>query len=406
MHFPLEHGTWQATAEFISRHATESDTARLALLARGEPDVDLHFALDQIAGRQRAKDKLPSWAGHDNIIYPPRLAMEQCSGEATARYKASLASAGDLMVDLTGGFGIDCAAIATRFSRAIYVEQNPTLCAIARHNFATLGLRHIEVVNDTAEHFLTTLDNDTDLIYLDPARRDSAGRRTYAISDCTPDVAQLAPTLLHLAKQVIVKLSPMLDLRHVATHLPGVNAIHIIGSGGECKELLAILSNQPADTESIAVTCHHITTTANQTLHFPLAHTNQPAPVWSGDDTDARHLFEPNPTLMKAGATALLAKRFGLTTIARDSHLLVGPNDVPDFPGRRFNISAVTSMNKKALRTALNGITRANVAVRNFPLTAPELRQRLHLADGGENYIFGTRLNDGQTRIFICTKAE
>lgn len=237
--------TNEATRLFISQHANDN-IRTLALAAHGKPDIDLPFALDQIAGRQSARKKLPSWHAIEGIIFPPHLSMEQCSSEATALYKQSLLErlvcqdgCISSFADLTGGFGVDFSFLASRFGKAIYVERQQRLCDIATHNFKLLGLTQAEVVCDEAESWLKTMPC-VDLIYLDPARRDAHGARTFAIADCTPNVVTLKPLLLEKAGKVMIKLSPMLDWRKAVSDLgeENVSEVHAVSVNNECKELL------------------------------------------------------------------------------------------------------------------------------------------------------------------------
>ena len=232
----------QATIDFIRVHA-EADVRQLALQGTKNPEVNLTFALDQIAGRQKAKSKLPSWAAIDGMTYPPHLSMEQCSSEQTAQYKASIAGKGALVVDLTAGFGVDLAFISQSFQQAVHIERQASLCAISSENYRLLGLNHIEVVCTDGIDYLHQLDH-ADLIFLDPARRDDHGARTYGIADCTPNVLELRDELLQKADRVMLKLSPMLDWRKAVEDLGNVNEVHIVSVDNECKELLLILSKE------------------------------------------------------------------------------------------------------------------------------------------------------------------
>ena len=236
----------EATIAFIRQNA-DADVRQLALRGTKDPEVDLPFALDQIAGRQTARHKLPSWAAIDGIVYPPHLSMEQCSSEQTARYKARLIGSGGTMVDLTGGFGVDFSFLARGFQRAVYVERQEQLCAIARENFRLLGLSQAEVVCADSTDYLQTM-SPVDFIYADPARRDNHGARTYGISDCTPDVLALRDLLLSKARRVLLKLSPMLDWRKAVSDLGEqyVREVHIVSVGNECKELLLLLGSGSA----------------------------------------------------------------------------------------------------------------------------------------------------------------
>ena len=232
----------QATRDFIRKNA-EADVRQLALQGSKNPEVDMSYALEQIAGRQTAKVKIPSWAAIDGIVYPPHLSMEQCSSEQTARYKARVAGNGALVVDLTAGFGVDMAFLSQGFQWAVHVERQPQLCAISSENFHLLGLSHIEVVCGDGIDYLHQIDH-ADLIYLDPARRDEHGGRTYGIADCTPNVLEIRDELLEKADRVMLKLSPMLDWRKAVEELKMVSEVHIVSVDNECKELLLVLSKE------------------------------------------------------------------------------------------------------------------------------------------------------------------
>jgi hypothetical protein len=381
----------EATIAFIRQNA-DADVRQLALRGTKDPEVDLPFALDQIAGRQTARHKLPSWAAIDGIVYPPHLSMEQCSSEQTARYKASLIGSGGTMVDLTGGFGVDFSFLARGFQRAVYVERQEHLCAIARENFRLLGLSQAEVVCGDSTDYLQAM-SPVDFIYADPARRDNHGARTYGISDCTPDVLALRDLLLSKARQVLLKLSPMLDWRKAVSDLGEqyVREVHIVSVGNECKELLLLLGSGSGqrllcvnDDQVFEPTAQ--IAQAPQTAHSP------------------HYLYEPNASIMKAGCFTELSQHYGVVPIAHDSHLFISADHVGGFPGRSFQIDAVTTMNKRDLKETLQGLTQANITVRNFPLSVAELRRRLKLSEGGSTYIFATTLANGDRRLFVCHK--
>ncbi len=395
----------EATIRFVKEHRND-DVRTLALQARRDSDVDLPWALDQIQGWQTARRKLPSWAATDGIIYPPHLSMEQCSSEQTALYKCGIVerlpqSCRECLVDLTGGFGVDFAFMARCFKQAVYVERQKHLCETASHNLGLLDLRHARVIHGEAENVLNDLETNpsSTLLYLDPARRDSNSSRTYAIADCTPNVLELLNRLLEAADHILLKLSPMLDWHKAVADLGGrVSQVHIVSVANECKELLIMID---ADHEGEPV-IHCVND--GQSLTYTPSHDNG-SPALARDTTSAACLFEPNASIMKAGCFALLTQRYPLMALAADSHLFVSDEDIKVFPGRRFAITGVTTMNKKELTAALKGITRANVATRNFPMTAQQLRQRLRVQDGGEWYIFGTTTADGQRVVYICKKA-
>lgn len=391
----------QATIDFIREHA-EADVRQLALQGTKNPEVDLTFALDQIAGRQKAKTKLPSWAAIDGIVYPPHLSMEQCSSEQTARYKANIAGKGALMVDLTAGYGVDMAFVSPNYRRAIHVEQQASLCAISSENFKLLGLNHIEVVCADGVDYLHQLDH-ADLIFLDPARRDDHGARTYGIADCTPNVLELRDELLQKADRVMLKLSPMLDWRKAVEDLGHVNEVHIVSVDNECKELLLILSKEEKPLKLFCVNNDQVFEVSDDVTggrffcDTASDVTKEPSPCY---------IFEPNASIMKAGSFALLEQRFKVAQLDKNSHLFVSDSDISDFPGRRFLIEKTTSMNKRELKAALAGIDKANITVRNFPMSVAELRKRLKLKEGGDLYLFATTIAGHQHQLFLCRKIE
>ena len=408
----------QATIDFIRVHA-EADVRQLALQGTKNPEVDLTFALDQIAGRQKAKSKLPSWAAIDGMTYPPHLSMEQCSSEQTARYKASIAGKGALVVDLTAGFGVDLAFISQSFQQAVHIERQASLCAISSENYKLLGLNHIEVVCTDGVDYLHQLDH-ADLIFLDPARRDDHGARTYGIADCTPNVLELRDELLQKADRVMLKLSPMLDWRKAVEDLGNVNEVHIVSVDNECKELLVVL--EESGKRQVALEHCSLATAGTQEKEYTvncvnlLSNSAQEEFVFRDADislssfhlplSSSSHLFEPNASIMKAGCFALLEQRYNVSQLDKNSHLFVSDSDISDFPGRRFVIEKTTSMNKRELKAALEGIDRANITVRNFPLSVAELRKRLKLKDGGDHYLFATTVAGNQHQLFLCRKIE
>ena len=400
------------TREFVAMHRDE-DVRELALKARRVDGLDLPLALDQIAGWQIASKKLPQWASCEGIVYPPHISMEQCSSQFTAQYKSEiaqtlLASAATVranvsdsaesdtlvakraMVDLTGGFGVDFSYLARGFSQATYVERQRHLCDLAEHNMAALGLDQARIVCGDGVEYLRQMD-PVDFIYLDPARRDEHGARTYAIEDCTPNVLELRDLLLAKSQCTLVKLSPMLDWRKAVADFDGtVREVHIVATGNECKELLLVLGQQVHEEPSAPrVFCVN----DNQRIDYDSAAYTQGLRIGGKPLPEAKnYLYEPNASIMKAGCFDLVEERFGVTQVGPSSHLFVSATPVADFPGRGFAIEAIGGMNKKDIQRLLNGTKQANIAVRNFPLTAPQLRKKLKLADGGPVYLFGTTM--------------
>ena len=367
----------------------------LALQAARYPEVDMRMAVPQIEGRRLAMAKLPAWAAVEEVVYPVRLSMEQCSSEATARYKASLVE-GVRLADLTGGFGIDCSYMAERFDETTYVERNAELCRIAKHNFALLG-KSIRVVHAESEETLAVLPHQ-DWIFVDPARRDGAGNKVVSLSDCEPDVCRLESLLLQRASRIMVKCSPMLDISLAMSELKSVNEVHVVAANNECKELLLVLGSEARGEVPI----HAINLQGERTQRFVYTAQEEAGAVCHYTATLGNYLYEPNSALMKAGCYRLPAVRWGLSKLHRNTHLYTSDTLVSDFPGRVFKVEKVCGFGKKELKAL--GCKRANLAVRNFPEHVDVLKKRLKISDGGSVYLFATTLDDDTRVLVVCAK--
>ena len=364
-------------------------------------------------------------------------------------------------VDLTGGFGVDFSYIASRLGvKSMYVERQAHLCEAAKENFERLGLKNVSVKNgdgievlhsfhskkNAASDFLGITEEQSQsllktnfglkLIFIDPARRDDAGNKVVSLKDCTPDVTVLQEEMLSKADYVIIKLSPMLDWHRAVSELRHVREVHIVSVNNECKELLLVLSarnmgmNMVSGTdlgekydENLRIFC------INDSQSFVCDETEMASSavkiaspdkivsssvkavkkvssdrITSPALDEMPYLYEPNASLMKAGCFGVLSERYDAKMLSKNSHLFVSEDPVEAFPGRAFRIIAVSSFNKKELKRQLSGITKANIATRNFPLSVAELRKRLKLKDGGETYIFATTLSDESHVLVICER--
>lgn len=342
-------------------------------------------------------------------------------------------------LDMTGGLGVDFSYIAARLGvKSMYVERQAHLCAAAKENFERLGLENATVKNGDGVEILHSLEKPLQLIFIDPARRDDAGNKVVSLQDCTPDATLLQDEMLEKSDFVIIKLSPMLDWHRAVNELKQVREVHIVSTGNECKELLLVLSSSLGDKakSSTEVDEAHVSETDDETSHLKVYCINDNQ-VMSYDETDksvvniasgkecgivrlekcsneendlpqdcskSLYLYEPNASLMKAGCFGVISSRYGVKMLAKNSHLFVSEDPVADFPGRSFRIKAVSSFNKKDLKRQLSGVTKANIATRNFPLSVAELRKRFKLKDGGDTYIFATTLSDESHVLFICEK--
>ena len=366
------------------------------------PDVDMPFAVRQIEGRQKMKHKVPLFYDTEGLRYPARLSLEQASSQLTACYKADLCQ-GRTFVDLTGGLGIDCYFISRRFAEAVYVERQAELCEVARHNFAVLGATNVRVLQGQAEDVLRDM-KPVDCIFLDPARRGEGGRKLVLLTDCEPDVGALADRLLEKASHTLVKLSPMLDVSAATRQLPGVNEVHILAVDNECKEVLLVLRPDAVPADQFVRTAN-LSSKGHAAQMFDYRPQDEPAAQVRYADQPGRYLYEPNAALMKAGAFRLVSQRFDLQKLHPNTHLYTSDCLLSDFPGRVFEVVSVWGHDKKAWRTRLAALDgRANVAVRNYPLSAPELKKKLKLTDGGDRYLFACTLHRGDKTILECKR--
>ncbi|EEX18807.1 class I SAM-dependent methyltransferase [Prevotella veroralis] len=392
----------------------------LALQAHNYPDIDMPFLLNQLTGWLKARTKLPSWAAQEDIIYPPHLSMEQCSSEQTALYKTNLikelslrntASASTRFVDLTGGFGVDFSFIARNFTHATYVERQEQLCKTAQHNFKVLGLKHAEVVNTDGTEYLHQMQ-PANVIFLDPARRNEQGGKTVLIEDCSPDVLTIEKELLQKADTIVLKLSPMLDWQRAVNELNVignvVREVHILSVRNECKELLIVLQKGETLSDTTAASIPKLRIVCvndGEVVSYYEEETAGILPsILSTPPTAGQYLYEPNASLMKAGCFALISRRYEVSALSVNSHLFVSNSLIEHFPGRCFCLVAVSSFNKKELRCTLSSIKKANLAVRNFPMSVADLRKKLKIKEGGTDYLFATTDANNNHLLLICTK--
>ena len=374
----------------------DADVRALAL-SKVPDGVDLHFCLQQITGLQAMRKKVPSIAQKKGIIFPQKLSLEQCSSEQTALYKRQLTERllpmkRTKMVDLTGGFGIDFSFLARLFEQADYVERDVQLCETARHNFPLIDLQHAKIHNSSSEEFLDET-GDFDFIYLDPSRRDSAGRKVIALNDCSPDIESLKDKLLGHAPLVMIKLSPMLEIKDAIRRLPEVHEVHVVSVDGECKEVLLVLARQGE-----GVTFHCVNIAARTQL-------------FCSDNLDSKleiatwlehYLYEPNASILKAGVQNALCQAHDVKKLHPFSHLFISAHFIEDFPGRTFTIEDSYNFSKKDIKRLQADVDQCNLTVRNFPATVAELRKRLKLREGGDVYLFATTLGDDSHVLLRC----
>jgi len=413
-----------ATRDFIESHL--KDDVRQLALQKFPDDVDKTLVLNQIEARQILSKKVPSWASNPDLLFPKHLSIEQCSSELTAKYKASIINGGDVFVDLTGGLGIDSYFLSERFKTSYYVENQKELCDLAEHNFAVLG-RKITVVNSDAESFVTaeSLNDDCrdtihrvspDLIYIDPSRRDIYNRKMVSLHDCTPDVVNLVDTFPETS-QILIKLSPMLDISLITNELKNISEVHIVSVKNECKEILIKIEPgfereikyfcvdlQPVGTNNLQpVGTRHALSLQDET-NFQFVESEEKSAIPTFSSNIKKYLYEPNASLMKSGAFKLISQRFAIEKLHVNSHLYTSDNLISDFPGRIFEVVGFAPFNKKIKKELLNDITEASVATRNFPLSANELRKSLNLKESDKNFVFGTTMQGEKKVLLLCKR--
>lgn len=390
----------EATIQYIKKHRNDN-VRTLALKGTKSPDIDMLMALTQIEGWQIAKTKLPLWANKDEILYPSRLPMEQCSSEQTAKYKASLLK-GDSFVDLTGGLGVDFSFIAQHFKQATYVERQVPLVELAKHNLEVLGLSNkTATINVDGVEFLKQISH-VDAVYIDPARRNEHDGKVIAIAKCEPDVTQIENTLVEKANKVLVKLSPMLDITQTMRELKHISSIHIVATNNECKELLLTLEKDfNLSREDIPIHCINFIKKEVQLFEFTIKEEQEAECMFAKEI--GQYLYEPNAALMKGGAYKSLTKRYDVQKLAPDSHLYTSYIYRPDFPGRRFKVQGVSGFKKNELHKLLRDVLQANLTIRNYPTSVANLRKRLRLKEGGDFFLFATTLLNGE-KVLIKTK--
>ena len=408
----------EATQEYIREHA--NDDVRQLALGRVPADVNLHEALTQIEGRQLAMHKCPTCAATDGFLFPPRLSMEQCSSEVTAAYKREIITRlvpslplGEngmetelSFADLTGGLGIDFMSIAPLFRRAVYVERNPDLCELARHNLPIMGCSHAEIICEEISpvHF-PLFSSHFSFAFIDPSRRDTAGRKVSLIEDCNPDVCTLQDLLRHHAHFTLIKLSPMLDLTAALRALRGIQSAHVVSVAGECKELLLVMGPEESRLDDIPIHCvdleaPHVGASCYKLMTSELQFTLQEeknistAPLPDMQQVCGAFLYEPNASILKAGAFKTVSRRFPVQKLASDTHLYISDQLLADFPGRCWHILDQGTFNKKDLKRLLAGVDAAELTVRGFPMSVASLRKQLRLRDGGTAHFIATSFNN------------
>ena len=357
---------------------------------------DLHWVGKQILSRQKCKIKLPSWFDNFDLILPPPLSIEQSSSFKTAQYKANLFS-GNSFADLTGGMGIDCLALSKNFKKGIYFELQNQVAAVAEYNFEKLGVNSIEVLNVNSVEYLNQNNPKFDLIFIDPARRDENQKKVFQLSDCEPNLIENLGLLLKSSDKILIKASPLLDLSLSIKQLKFIEKIHLLAVENETKEILIEISkgfNSPIQVFTV-----NFTKSNEQKFDF-IFKNEASVPVLFSEPMN--YLFEPNAAIMKSGGFKSVAQKLELKKISIHSHLYTS-NEYVEFPGRVFKVENCTKVDTKSIKMLIPS-GKANLTTRNFPMKVEELRKKLKLEDGGEDYIFATTDSKNNKLLIICRK--
>lgn len=358
------------------------------------------WMLQQVEGRQRTHDKLPTFAQIEDWWYPVRLSCEQCSSEATARYKAAiirqLGKKQDILIDLTGGYGVDTYFLSEQTAQAHYVERNEELCRIAQHNFQ-IANKPIHVHNTSAEDFLAqypmaeSVSSDVKkevVVYLDPARRDAHGGKVFRIEDCEPNIIKILPSLRAISSTILIKFSPMLDITSALQSLGNEWDVHVVALHNEVKEIIFVTGNNRI---------HAVNILHEGNDQFSFTRSEEKSALCAMADCICEYIYEPNSAIIKAGAFRLVSERYQLHKLDHNTHLYTADQLIEDFPGRVWKVIAQPIKNQRDI--AALGIQRAAILTRNYPLTPEELRKKFKVQESDSHFLIGARIATKPTLI-------
>lgn len=384
----------EAEKAFIKTHLNDEVTS-LLLQAKKYPNLIIPDLVWQIKARQKAKSKLPEWFNNEDIIFPKMLSVEQCSSEITAKYKASLVQ-GETLIDLTGGMGVDIAYMSQNFKKAIYIEQNTDLCDIATYNLEQFGIQNVTFFGGNSINFLGKETINYSCIYLDPHRRDETGNKVVSLQDCEPNILAIKNFLFTKTDKILLKASPMLDINLAVSELQNVANIYVVAVENEVKEIIFHLQKDYQEEAR-----YHAVNLPNDNFTFKKSE-EKDAIINMG--SPLAYLYEPNAAILKSGAFRITAQHFDLQKIAPHSHLYTSTNLVENFQGRIFKITGVCKLDKKEILTYLSE-NKANITIRNFPLSVKQIREKLKLSEGGQAYLFATTDAQNHKIVIVCRKA-
>ena len=379
--------------DYISKNLS-ADVFEIILKKQIFPKVSNKEIAEQISAKVKSKKKLPTYFNTPNIYFPNKVNIEQTSSEKTAEFKSKIV-AGNSMIDATGGFGVDSMYFSKEFKKTVYIEKNKELFEIVKANSKELGLNNIEHLNEDGIEYAKKLDAVIDLLYIDPSRRNKENKKVHLLSDCTPLIDYDLIESLQNFKTILIKCSPIIDLKKTINDLKVVSKIYIVGINNEVKEVLFSLNKQ--SNNDIKIKCIEL---SNRELDFEF-NINHIDNKKNGDNSEVlNYLYEPNSMILKSGAFSLICDRYDVKKLNTNSHLYTS-KELIDFPGRVFEVESVVNYSKRKLKD-LN-ISKANITTRNFPIDVKDIRRKSKILDGGDNYLFFTT-NYLNKQIIIKTK--
>ncbi|MCP4520537.1 MAG: class I SAM-dependent methyltransferase [Cytophagales bacterium] len=380
-------------SQFIEENWHE-DITKLALKL-SKTDLPKDYILNQINGKQKAKQKLPTWFENNKLIYPKKISVEQASSEETAKFKASLIQ-GKTLVDLTGGFGVDDYYFSQQFEKVFHCELSQELSEIVNHNVNVLGVDNLKCIHGDSLEFLKTVEK-VDAVFVDPARRNDVNEKVFRFQDCLPNIVENIDLLFSKTSQILVKASPMVDISQGVEELQYVKKVFVIAVRNECKEILFLLEKKHQGTFEIE--CVELFPTV-QKYAFSVEEEKQLSISFS---QPKQYLYEPNTSILKGGAFKSITT-CGITKLGINSHLYTSENLVEDFMGRSFEIQEVCAFSKKEFAKKVG--KKANITVRNFPYSVQEIRKKTKVKDGGDLYVFCTTNYEEKPIVIICQKLK
>ena len=371
------------------------DVAKLALQKNPFPEVNLISILNQITAKTKAKEKLTTYFSTENIIYPSKISVEQTSSEKTALYKSKIVN-GDTLIDLTGGFGVDCFYYSMRIKKVIHCEIDTELSAIVSHNFKQFGIENVNCFAGDSFEILSNLNDKLDWIYIDPSRRNDQKGKVFMLKDCLPNVPEFLSFYLSKADNILIKTAPILDISAGLSELTNVKCIHIIAVDNEVKELLWEINADFIGNPEIKTI--NIVNEKFETFNFEW-NTTIESPLF---ELPKNYLYEPNSAIMKSGGFDEIGIQYSLSKLHSHSHLYTSDERI-DFPGRIFDIKKVFPYSKQEMKNNLEN-TKANITTRNFPDSVEEIRKKWKIKDGGLNYCFFTTDLNNDKIVLLCNK--